>query len=260
MKVVLADRRPASQLADSDLRLRIDVYRDAVNDNRYDELERRRWREAMILDRQYLRQRLIEQRRRRAADLSVGYSRGDFSIVLGLNFEPDRPPPRDIFAAEVNEADIEDVLIAPPRRRIERRYTVEEVESQPELRNALARIEIDTVHFGFGESFVREEEVANLDKIAEVMEKILTAHPREVFFIEGHTDAVGSAASNLSLSRLRAEAIKQALTTFYVIPPENLKAIGYGERFLKIPTAEAEAENRRVSIARATALVGELGN
>ena len=260
VKVVLADRRPASQLADNELRLRINVYLGAVNDDRYDEQERRYWREAMVRDRQFLRYRLIEERRRRAADLSVGFHNGDFNFVLGLNFDPDRPPPRDIFAAEVDEADIEDVLFAPPRRRIERRYTVEEVESQPELRDALARIEIDTVHFGFGESFVREEEVANLDKIAEVMEKILTAHPREVFFIEGHTDAVGSAASNMVLSRLRAEAIKQALTTFYVIAPENLKTIGYGERFLKIPTAEAEAENRRVSIARATALVGELDN
>ena len=86
----------------------------------------------------------------------------------------------------------------------------------------------------------------------------LIAHPREVFFIEGHTDAVGSAGFNLDLSRQRAMAIKKALTTYYVIPARNLRTIGYGERYLKIPTAEAEAENRRVSIARATALVGEL--
>ena len=53
-------------------------------------------------------------------------------------------------------------------------------------------------------------------------------------------------------------SVKQALTTYYVIPEENLRTVGYGERFLKIPTAEAEAENRRVSIGRATALIGEL--
>jgi outer membrane protein OmpA-like peptidoglycan-associated protein len=150
------------------------------------------------------------------------------------------------------------VLVAPPRRRIDRRYTVEEIEDEPELRDALPRIEIDTVHFGFGEAFIREEEVENLDRIAEIMERILIAHPREVFFIEGHTDAVGSAGFNLDLSRQRAMAIKKALTTYYVIPARNLRTIGYGERYLKIPTAEAEAENRRVSIARATALVGEL--
>jgi outer membrane protein OmpA-like peptidoglycan-associated protein len=32
---------------------------------------------------------------------------------------------------------------------------------------------------------------------------------------------------------------------------------GYGERNLKIPTSEAEEENRRVSLQRVTPLVGE---
>ena len=40
--------------------------------------------------------------------------------------------------------------------------------------------------------------------------------------------------------------------------PENLQTVGYGERYLKIPTAEAEQENRRVSVSRATAVLGEL--
>jgi outer membrane protein OmpA-like peptidoglycan-associated protein len=78
-----------------------------------------------------------------------------------------------------------------------------------------------------------------------------------VFLIEGHTDAVGSDAANLALSRKRAEAIKKALTTYYIIPQRSLRTVGYGERYLKIPTAEAEAENRRVSVSRATTVIGE---
>jgi outer membrane protein OmpA-like peptidoglycan-associated protein len=69
---------------------------------------------------------------------------------------------------------------------------------------------------------------------------------------------VGSDAYNLKLSRARAEAVKKALTTYYVISPRNLQTVGLGERYLKIPTAEPEGENRRVSISRATPLVGEL--
>ncbi len=57
--------------------------------------------------------------------------------------------------------------------------------------------------------------------------------------IEGHTDAVGSDAANLQLSRERALAVKEALSTYYVIPPENLKTVGFGEKYLKIPTEEA---------------------
>jgi outer membrane protein OmpA-like peptidoglycan-associated protein len=59
------------------------------------------------------------------------------------------------------------------------------------------------------------------------------------------------------LSKARAEAVKKALSTYYIIPTKNLKTVGLGERYLKIPTAEAEQENRRVSISRATAVIGE---
>jgi outer membrane protein OmpA-like peptidoglycan-associated protein len=51
--------------------------------------------------------------------------------------------------------------------------------------------------------------------------------------------------------------VKKALSTFYLIPARNLETAGLGERYLKIPTAEAEEENRRVSISRATAVLGE---
>ena len=40
----------------------------------------------------------------------------------------------------------------------------------------------------------------------------------------------------------RAQAVKEALTTYYVIPAGNLKTVGLGERYLKIPTLQAEAE------------------
>ena len=122
----------------------------------------------------------------------------------------------------------------------------------------MARIEIDTVHFGFGEGFLREEEIDKLDRIAVVLEKVLAKNPDEVFLLEGHTDAVGSNAANLALSRERALAVKEALTTYYVIPAENLRTAGLGERYLKIPTNLPEAENRRVSLARITPLVGEM--
>ena len=256
VKVVLADRRPPDGLADDELRHRIDVYRDAVLDQQYAEQDRLMWRDMLDRDRQMMRQRLMERRQHRAGNLS----KGGLTIELGMKFDPSRrPPPSSVFAAEINDAEIQDVLSAPPRRAIERRYSVQEVESMPELRDAIPHIEIDTIHFGFGESVVREEEVDNLDHIAAVIEKILAVHPREVFFVEGHTDAVGSDEANLRLSQQRAEAIKQALTEYYVIPGQNLIAVGYGERYLKIPTSEPEAENRRASVARATPLVGELG-
>jgi outer membrane protein OmpA-like peptidoglycan-associated protein len=253
LEIVLNDRRPSDELQDYELRRRLEVYRQSSFDDRYEESQRRYWREIMERDEALLQQRLLRERRQRQAELQDA----EYEIELDDEYDPDQQQD-DVYAAEVDDEELEDVLVAPPRRKIDRRYTVEEVEASPDLREALPRIEIDTVHFGFNEAFVRAEEVGNLDRLGEIMERILGKHPREIFLIEGHTDAVGSDASNLALSRQRAAAIKKALTTYYVIPAQNLKTVGYGERYLKIPTAEAEQENRRVSVSRGTAVFGEL--
>lgn len=255
VRVVLRDRRPPSELDDRELVRRIDIYRGVVADERYDEEERLMWRRQMEEDRRYLRRQMMDERRQREARLRQGEYQFDYDIED--DYEPGRDVPDDVFAAEVEDAELADVLVAPPRRQIERRYTVDEIERSPQVRDAVARIEIDTVHFGFGEGFLREEEIDKLDRIAQVLEKILAKHPDEVFLIEGHTDAVGSDAANLRLSRQRAQAVKEALTTYYVVPAQNLKTVGLGERYLKIPTSQPEAENRRVSLARITALVGQ---
>lgn len=256
LDIVLNDRRPSDELQDYELRRRLEVYRQYDRDERYDEDQRAYWREVRRRDEALLQQRLIRERRQRQAELASQYEDDQYDVELGEGYDPDQQD--DVYAAEVDDEELEDVLVAAPRRKIDRRYTVEEVEASPDLREALPRIEIDTVRFGFNEAFVRPEEVGNLDRIGEVMERILSKHPRERFLIEGHTDAVGSDASNLKLSRQRAAAIKKALTTYYVISPENLETVGYGERYLKIPTAEAEQENRRVSVSRATSVFGEL--
>jgi outer membrane protein OmpA-like peptidoglycan-associated protein len=254
--IVLNDRRPSDELQDYELRRRLEVYRQYDRDERYGADQRAYWREVRQRDEALLQQRLIRERRQRQAELASQYEDDQYDVELGEGYDPNQQD--DVYAAEVDDEELEDVLVAAPRRKIDRRYTVEEVEASPDLREALPRIEIDTVRFGFNEAFVRPEEVGNLDRIGEIMERVLSKHPREVFLIEGHTDAVGSDASNLTLSRQRAAAIKKALTTYYVIEPQNLQTVGYGERYLKIPTAEAEQENRRVSVSRATSVLGEL--
>ena len=254
-RAVLQDRRPPRELDDRELVRRIDVYRDVVADDRYAEAERMMWRRQMEEDRRYLRRQMIDDRRQREAPLRGG------GVSLTINsydgYEPGYDVPDDRVAAEADDEEIADVLAAPPRRAIERRYTLDDIERYPDARDAMARIEIDTVHFGFGEGYLREEEIDKLDRIASILERILASHPDEVFLIEGHTDAVGSDAANLRLSRQRAQAVKEALTTYYVIPAESLETVGLGERYLKIPTSQPEAENRRVSLARITPLVGQ---
>jgi OOP family OmpA-OmpF porin len=73
--------------------------------------------------------------------------------------------------------------------------------------------------------------------------------------IEGHTDNIGSAEYNQTLSEQRAGAVREALVARYAVPPTHLSAKGYG---LTRPvetndTYEGRAHNRRVELSRACA-------
>jgi outer membrane protein OmpA-like peptidoglycan-associated protein len=76
-----------------------------------------------------------------------------------------------------------------------------------------------------------------------------------VFLIEGHTDAVGAAEDNLSLSDRRAESVAVALTEQFQVPAENLVTQGYGEQHLKEQTDGPSDINRRVAVRRITPLI-----
>ena len=255
---ILRDRRDLRDMDESEIRYRIRARREFEASERfreYDEEQRREWRDATRREREYLRGQLEEDRNIRRVELDRPSNIR--RIVIDDSQRYDEEYPDEVFAAEVDDTELERVLLAPPRKKITRRISVNDIAAQPEARKAMTRIDVDTIRFGFNEAFVREEEVDSLDKIASVMEQVLKKYPREVFLIEGHTDAVGSDAYNDKLSKARAEAVKKALATYYVIPSKNLQTVGLGERYLKIPTAEAEQENRRVSISRATAVIGE---
>jgi outer membrane protein OmpA-like peptidoglycan-associated protein len=68
------------------------------------------------------------------------------------------------------------------------------------------------------------------------------------FVVAGHTDAVGSYASNQDLSERRAEAVKRYLVTNFQLPAASLVTVGYGKTKLKNESNPNAAENRRVQI------------
>lgn len=255
---ILADRRPSGVLTIDQLNRRILVYRDAANDQRYGQDDRDAFSEYLQDDRAELRRRLLSDRGQRFDRLR----RPDDGYRLDMDVAPRGPRQQSVWAAEVDDEQIEEQFASRPLRPLPRRYSRADFFAQPEMvmeqpivRQAIPGVELDTIHFGFNESFIREEETANLDRVGRILERIVAAHPNEVFVIEGNTDAVGDDAYNLRLSKARAEAVKQALTQYYVISPDNLVTAGLGERYLKIPTPEPEQENRRVTIRRVTPLL-----
>lgn len=82
---------------------------------------------------------------------------------------------------------------------------------------------LDDVHFDTGKSTLRSESFASLDDIAE----LLNIKDNLRVEIAGHTDNVGSDASNLALSQARAEAVVKYLIAKGV-PAHRLQAKGYG--------------------------------
>ncbi|MDQ0320593.1 outer membrane protein OmpA-like peptidoglycan-associated protein [Pararhizobium capsulatum DSM 1112] len=168
-----------------------------------------------------------------------------------------RVPVRDyiIDTSSQPDRDYYDFLAEPPVEQVERTYTIDEVKNSARIRDKVRRIDLDTITFATGSAEVPLSQAKTLRKVADAMLEVIDKDPGETFFIEGHTDAVGSDDSNLVLSDERAESVASLLSEVYDIPPENLVTQGYGERYLKIRTDGAEQQNRRVTIRRVTPLV-----
>ncbi len=251
------DKRRATELNERQLNRRIMANRVLNRSDRVSSAERLTYRERLRADRAELRRRLLEDKRRRVVEVRKA-PRLQVDVDLGSDAG------MTIWAAEAGDLEIERQLTARPVRRIRERYSrriildnPERIVTREEVRESLPSVEIDTINFGFNESFVAEEEIADLDRIGTILERVLANNPEEVFLIEGHTDAVGSDGYNQKLSLERARAVKSALIDYYAISPDNLSVVGLGERYLKIPTPEPEEENRRVTVRRITPLLSE---
>jgi outer membrane protein OmpA-like peptidoglycan-associated protein len=174
----------------------------------------------------------------------------------------DLPPPvihipRERYIVELDRARpqmVYEVLEAPPVETVEETYTVDQVRYSAPLRERMPRVDLD-INFETGSWQLSPEQIDKLNVVADGLKRAIDKNPKEVFLIEGHTDAVGNDEDNLSLSDRRAESVAVALTEQFHVPPENLVTQGYGEQNLKVQTQGASRENRRVSVRRITPLI-----
>lgn len=201
----------------------------------------------------------IDNRRfyRNAAFIGAGLIAG--AVILNLS-APEVRIPRDRYIVDYDRAsddDLYEALSSPPVDRLERAYSLEEIRYNVQLRDRMRRLDLDAVTFPSGSWEVGNEQFPKLERLAKIMLRIINRNPSEVFLIEGHTDAVGAAEDNLTLSDRRAQAVAEILSGVFDIPPENIVTQGYGEQFLKVPTDGAERLNRRVAVRRVTPLLGE---
>ena len=163
----------------------------------------------------------------------------------------DLPKPRAtrvVISTQDDDSEIKLALAESDVAKIGRKFSLRQIREIPEVRALAATIDVDAITFDTGSAAIRASEANDLADLGSLMKGILTRNPREVFLIEGHTDATGSGALNLALSDRRAESVALALTEYFDIPPENMVIQGYGETELRIDTLANEKRNRRVAV------------
>jgi OOP family OmpA-OmpF porin len=102
------------------------------------------------------------------------------------------------------------------------------------------------LEFESGDATVRPEFAGELERASD----FIKAHPNSRIIIEGHTDSVGSASSNLALSQARAESVRDYLISHFGADAQRIEAKGYGEArpIEDNSTPEGRMQNRRVVI------------
>lgn len=119
------------------------------------------------------------------------------------------------------------------------------------LYDALAaegRVATHGILFATGSDQIRPESTPTLKQIGDM----LAAHADLKLMIEGHTDNVGAAAANQSLSDRRAASVKQVLVSSYAVDASRLQTKGYGASRPVAPntTSEGRQINRRVELVK----------
>jgi outer membrane protein OmpA-like peptidoglycan-associated protein len=113
---------------------------------------------------------------------------------------------------------------------------------------AACHVPVYGIFFEFASADLMPASAPALQQIADVMKQ----HADWTLTIEGHTDSIGGAASNLDLSQRRAAAVKAELVRRYSVPASRLATQGYGLTRPLAPnkTMEGRAQNRRVELTR----------
>jgi len=129
----------------------------------------------------------------------------------------------------------------------ERALALEQELEQLEARNTDRGLvlTLGDVLFDTGGASLKPGAATTVDRLAQFMRD----YPERSVRIEGHTDSVGSDATNQSLSERRADAVRAALLE-RGLEPQRITTVGYGEArpIASNDTPAGQQQNRRVEI------------
>jgi OOP family OmpA-OmpF porin len=102
------------------------------------------------------------------------------------------------------------------------------------------------INFRFDSAVIPAEAYEYLDTVGTV----LHSEPGVAIVVEGHTDARGADAYNMTLSERRAKAVEDYLVQKHQIPESRIQAVGKGKTE-PLNSNPFDPNNRRVQFARA---------
>jgi len=107
-------------------------------------------------------------------------------------------------------------------------------------------LRLSGLSFDIGKSDIKDEHVPLLEKVMEIVRMC----PEASLVVEGHTDASGEPAANVTLSEKRAFAVMQYLRQSLLIPANQIQSMGYGadRPVASNQTPDGRAKNRRIDI------------
>jgi len=101
------------------------------------------------------------------------------------------------------------------------------------------------LEFEIGKAVIKSSSFSSLETLTTILEE----HPEYILYVAGHTDAIGSAESNLRLSQSRADAVKSYLTKKGVSESQiRTEAFGETQPIDTNDTAQGRQNNRRVEM------------
>ena len=118
-----------------------------------------------------------------------------------------------------------------------------ELQAKPTERGMV--LTLGDVLFDTARSTLKPGAMRTVDQLAQFLE----SNPAQKILVEGHTDSVGSDASNRELSLRRAQAVQQALTDRRISADRvEINGLGEGYPVASNDSAEGRQRNRRVEV------------
>lgn len=130
-------------------------------------------------------------------------------------------------------------------RQIESLFGTEEAQIFTQGQNVLIRPR--GLVFPSGSAQIEAQYFALLRKVQDAIRVM----PDSAVLVEGHTDSFGGDETNLSLSKERAEAVRQyLLANMQEFGAGDIESVGYGESrpVANNETVEGRAKNRRIDL------------